>query len=280
LDQNWLVSRGGLDTDLYPYYSKNYSKRHYNKLDVNLDVKPFKNLNIDVIANRTFTKDLSQQLDVIDDSVLDPYFHNSPASEIGNFAISHMMLGTTFKDSDALFNSFLANRSTIANRLASDSGQNISGYGDNNQSVLLPAFLATYSGENLNKTKLGAFREIPLPNWRVTYKGLSKIKWFKKRFRTVSLEHKYQSAYSILGFNSNLQYDKSSPLQTDLANNYINETMYSGATLVEAFSPLIKLDLKMKNSFSFKGEIRTDRSLNMNFANSSITEINGKEYIV
>ncbi len=280
LSNNWLVSRAGTDANLYPYYNKTYRKTHFNKLDINLDLKPFKNFTIDVIANRTFTKDISQQVDVIDDGVLDPYFNNPPANEIGNFAISHFMLGTSFKNSDQLFTDFLANRSIIANRLANQTGQPIAGYGDSNQSVLLPAFLATYSGENLHKTKLSAFRNIPLPNWNITYKGLSKIKWFKKRFRTVTLSHKYQSAYSVLGFNSNLQYDANTPLQTDISNNYINETLYSGVNLVEGFSPLIKVDVKMKNSFSFRGEIKTDRSLNMNFANSSITEVKGKEYIV
>ena len=282
LNSGWLVSRTSAD----PYYNKTYSKKHFNKLDLNFDVKPFKNLNIDVTANRTYTKDFSQQLDIIDenDGVFNPVFNNSPVTEVGNFAISHFMLGTSFRDSNQLFEDFLSNRNTIANRLATQAGQtNTNGFGVTNQSVLFPAFLAAYSGNNANSSKLGkrgVFKNIPLPNWRVSYKGLSKIKWFKKRFRTVTLEHKYQSAYSIIGFNSNLQYDSQNPSQTDLAGNYINETLYSGVNLVEAFSPLIKLDVKMKNSFSFRGEIRTDRSYNMNFANSSITEVNGKEYIV
>ena len=282
LDRGWLVSRTSAD----PYYNKTYSKTHYNKLDLNFDVKPFKNLNIDVIANRTYTRDISQQIDIIDenDGIVNPVFNNSPATEIGNFAISHFMLGTSFSNSDQLFNDFIANRTIIANRLANQAGQaTTAGFGENNQSVLLPAFLAAYSGNSASSTKLGKkgiFKRIPLPNWRITYKGLSKIKWFKKRFRTITLEHKYQSAYSILGFNSNLQYDANNPLQTDISNNYINQTLYSGVNLVESFSPLIKVDIKMKNAFSFRGEIRTDRSYNMNFANSSITEVNGKEYII
>ena len=281
LNSDWLVSRGGTDLTLYPYYNKTFSKKHFNKLDLNIDVKPFKNFTIDVLANRTFTRDISQQIDVIDDGINTPYLIDSPTNEIGNFAISHYMLGTSFKDSDQLFNDFISNRDIIANRLATQAGQtNTTGFGVNNQSVLLPAFIATYSGENLNKTKLGekgVFRKIPLPNWRVTYKGLSKLKWVKKRFRTVTLEHKYQSAYSVLGFNSNLQYGTS---QFDIANNHRNKTLYTGVNLVEAFSPLIKVDVKMKNSFSFRGEIKKDRSYNLNFSNSSITEVSGKEYVV
>ncbi len=281
-ENNWLVTRGGTDLNLYPYYNKTYTRTHYDKLDLNLTVKPFKNFNIDVTGSRMYTKNSSQQIDVIDNGISNPYMINSPVTEIGNYNITHVMIGTAFTDSNELFNSFLDNRDIISKRLAINAGQgdDQTGYGQNNQEVLLPAFLATYSGENINKTKLNPFRNIPLPNWRVNYKGLSKIKWFKKRFRTVTLEHNYQSGYSILGYTSNLQYSGSSQLEASGSGNYVNKTLYSGVNLVEAFSPLIKLDIKMKNSFSFRGAIKTDRSLNLNFANSSITEINGKEYVV
>ena len=280
LENNWIVARGGTDLNLYPYYNKTYSRTHFDKLDYNLTLKPFKDFSIDVTGNRTYTKNSSQQIDVIDDGVLDPYMINSPSNEIGNFAISHVMIGTSFTDSDQLFNDFVTNRAKVSARLSAESGYNISGYGENSQDVVLPTFIATYSGEDVNKTTLNPFKNIPLPNWRVKYKGLSKIKWIKKRFRAVSLEHNYQSGYSILGYNSNLNYNANNPLQTDIANNYVSKTLYSGVNLVEAFSPLIKLDVKMKNSFSFRGAINTDRSLDLNFANSSITEIKGKEYIV
>ena len=280
LRNDWIVTRGGTDLNMFPYYNKTFSRTHYDKLDLNLTVKPFKDFTIDVSGNRTYTKDISQQIDVIDNGISNPYMINSPVSEIGNYAISHVMIGTAFTDSDKLFDTFLTNRAIISQRLSNDTGQNISGYGVNNQDVLLPAFIATYSGENLNKTSLNPFRNIPLPNWRVSYKGLSKIKWVKKRFRTVTLEHNYQSGYAITGYNSNLQYNGSNPLQTDIAGNYVSKRLYTGVNLIEAFSPLIKLDIKMKNAFSFRGEIKTDRSLNLNFANSSITEVKGKEYVI
>ncbi|MCK5815325.1 MAG: hypothetical protein KAH07_05215, partial [Flavobacteriaceae bacterium] len=44
--------------------------------------------------------------------------------------------------------------------------------------------------------------------------------------------------------------------------------------------PLVQVDLKMRNAFSLKGEIRKDRALNLNFNNNTLTEIRGKEYIV
>lgn len=284
LNNDWLSTRQANDN----IYSKTYSNTHFEDLKINLDVKPTKNFKIDVSANRTYTKNISQQLDIITDSSdpnYDPFA--SPTTETGNFAISNIMVNTSFKNRDDLFREFLDNRIIIAERLARKAGQfnndgtvDLTGFGNNNQKVLLPAFFAAYSGRDVNSVKTKSFKDVPIPNWRVSYKGLSKIKAFKKIFRTITIEHSYQSAYSILGFTSNLQYDALDPSQIDAAGNYINKLQFQGVNLVEQFSPLIKLDVKMRNSFSFKGEIRKDRSLNLNFSNSSITEVDGKEYIV
>ena len=62
--------------------------------------------------------------------------------------------------------------------------------------------------------------------------------------------------------------------------NYYNEKLFSNVNVIEEFSPLIKIDLKMKNSLSLKAEIRKDRALNLNFNNNTLTEIRGKEYVV
>jgi cell surface protein SprA len=54
----------------------------------------------------------------------------------------------------------------------------------------------------------------------------------------------------------------------------------SAATLVDEFSPLLKVDVKMRNSFSLRGEVKTDRTLTMNFNNSTLTDIKGTEYVL
>ncbi len=274
---NWLVTRDIDAND--PFYSKNYSTTHFNKLDINADVKPFKNLNIELSANRVFTRNQSQQLDV--DSNTGNFNPDLPINEIGNFSISYFMLPNAFDgNGDATFEKFKANRAIIAQRLANASGANISGYGPNSQQVLLPAFLAAYSGKDANKVKTGAFRNIPIPNWRINYKGLMKFKWFKKRFRSFTLEHRYRSTYSIIGFNSNLLYDADAPFSNlDVNENYQSEKIFTGINLTEEFSPLIKVDMRMKNSFSVSAQIKRDKALNLNMSNNTVTEIRGKEYI-
>jgi len=72
----------------------------------------------------------------------------------------------------------------IANRLASanpnysgarDSANFPVGYGGTSQSVLIPAFLAAYSGKNPSNYNLNPFPAIPMPNWRITWSGLTRI---------------------------------------------------------------------------------------------------------
>jgi len=272
IENGWLLSRGIDD----PYYNKTYSKTHFNKLDGTITVEPFKNLDIELRGNRTYTKNISQQLDVVDNVLT-----NSPITEFGNYSISFNMLKTSFKNSDVNFKKFKANRAIIAQRLASDSGQPISGFGDTSQQVALPAFIAAYSGKDASNVSLKTFKSVPIPGWKLNYKGFMKMKWFKKHFRSFSLSHSYNSLYSITSFSNNLEYNVDEPYaQTDIVGNYFNKTLFTNVNLIEEFSPLLKVDVKMKNSFSFSGRVNKDRGLTLNFNNNTITQIKGTEYVI
>ncbi|MDV7186234.1 cell surface protein SprA [Lutibacter sp. TH_r2] len=272
IENGWLLSRS--DTD--PYYSQTYSQTHLNKLDVNITVEPINNLDIQFRGSKTYTKSSTQQLDVVN-GVLD---NNNIVSEYGNFSISYNMLGSSFKNLDDTFTEFKANRAIIAERLANKNGLPISGYGETSQQVVLPAFLAAYSGSDASGVKLDAFRNIPIPGWQLTYKGFMKMKWFKKHFRSFSVSHSYNSMYSITSFSNNLEYNASTPANVDIAGNYFSKTLFTNVNLIEEFSPLVKFDVKMKNSFSFTGQINTDKALTLNFNNSTITQNKGVEYVL
>jgi len=115
----------------------------------------------------------------------------------------------------------------------------------------------------------------------LTYKGLMKMKWFKKHFRSFSLSHSYNSLYSITNFTNNLNYNENDPYtEKDIVGNYQNKRLYTNVNLIEEFSPLLKLSLKMKNSVSFTGQINKDKGLTLNFNNNTITQISGTEYVV
>ena len=273
LENGWLISRNTGDE----YFNKTYSRTSYNKLDYTFTLKPINDLNIDVRGNKIKTRDISQQLDLITGNNT---LENTPIFETGNFSSSHSMLSTAFKDGDALFQTMKDYRATVANRLSNETGAPISGFGENSQQVLLPAFMAAYSGKNPNKVNTGLFRNIPIPNWTLRYSGLMKFNWFKKNFSNFIVSHGYKSSYTISSFTNNLQYDANNPFaNTNAAGNYEVDRLISSATLVDEFSPLIKVDMKMKNSFSFRGEVKRDRTLTMNFNNSTLTDIAGTEYI-
>lgn len=202
------------------------------------------------------------------------------------------MFSTAFKDGDQLFNQLRTNRIAVSRRLGEQAGINVNdptnidpvdgtviGYGASSQDVLLPSFLAAYSGKDANNVNLGIFREIPIPAWNLRYTGLMKYKWFKSNFSSFSISHGYKSSYTVSSFTNNLQFDSNDPTITNAAGDFESSTLVSSATLVDEFSPLIRVDMKMKNSFSMRGELKRDRTLTMNFNNSTLTDIKGTEYI-
>jgi cell surface protein SprA len=288
LENGWLVDPR--DPNNSDYFTKNYSRTHYNKVDYTFTVRPVQDLNIDVRGNKIRTQNISQQIDIIDVSN-DPNateverlfgrLDSEIASfETGNYSTSFSMFSTAFTDGDQLFENLKNFRSSIANRLANENGVPVNGYGQNSQQVLLPAFLAAYSGKNPESVNTNIFRNVPIPNWTLRYSGLMKFNWFKKNFTNFIISHGYKSSYTISNYTNNLLFDDANPFgSSNISGNYEPELLITSATLVDEFSPLIKVDMKMKNSFSLRGEIRSDRTLTLNFNNSTLTDIRGTEYI-
>lgn len=272
VENGWLVSRGSAAD---AYYNQTYTNTHRNKFDVAIRVEPIKSLKIEFRGNKIFNKRSSQQIDVVS-GVLN---QNSPISEFGDFAISYNMLGSTFNNNDTNFENFKQNRAIIAKRLAEETGKNIDGFGLTSQQVTLPAFLAAYTGKKASGIKLNAFRNIPIPGWTVNYKGLMSMKWFKRNFRSFSLSHAYKSLYTITNYTNNSAYNIAAPYSNpDISGNYQSSKLFTNVNLIEEFSPLIKMDVKFKNSFSFTGRLNKDRALMLNFNNNTITQNSGTEY--
>ena len=270
----WLISRDQGDN----FYARNYSKSHFDKFDYSANVKFTRDLDIELFGNRTYTESFNQQLDVVN-GTLDA----TPKNGVGNFSISQIMIGASFKNEGDVFQKFKDNRATISQRLSDDTGGDINGFGGTSQDVVLPAFLAAYTGKNANTVSLSAFRKTPVPNWRISYKGLMSIPWVKTNFRSFTLEHSYRSVYSILSFTNNLKYDEDNPYEDanrDIAGNFNPNKLYSGVNLIEEFSPLIRVDFKLKNSLSVRAAFNKDKALNLNFNNNTVTEVAGEEIVL
>ena len=106
------------------------------------------------------------------------------------------------------FQRFLDNRNSIASRLSTNAinpaNNYPTGFGSTQQDVLLYSFMSTYMGNDPTRQDLTLFPKIPKPNWRITYDGLSKLEFFKKYFKTISLSHSYRSTFNIGSFTTNL----------------------------------------------------------------------------
>lgn len=289
-DVRYLAAQRGWLTN-YPEFNQSYTEMLSRQLDVTAKLEPFSDFTIDLIANRNYMENYSEQYDVSPNGMynsLSPY-------QTGNFAITTSLIRTSFKKSDEVtsdaFQDFRDNRLTIANRLASGRGIDINnpvnlddegfplGYGKNSQAVLIPAFLSAYTGASASGVSLDAFRNIPIPNWNVKYTGLMRYKFFKDTFRRFSLQHGYRASYTINSFRSNFEYDNN-PNGKDASGNFYNKTLIGNVNLVEQFNPLIRVDFEMKNSFKVLAEMKKDRSLSLSFDNNLLTEVQGVDYVI
>lgn len=293
-DVRYEAARRGYLTE-FSEFNQQFTEVHNKTLNVTATVEPLRDLKIDLVADRSFSRNFSEQFNVVNGEYIS-LSPNGAGNTFGNFGITTLLIKTAFNKSDenqsATFEDFENNRQIIARRLAIANGQPLTdtdgdgfpdGYGKTNQAVLLPAFLAAYSGKDANDIKLGAFRDVPIPNWTIKYTGLMRLKWFKKRFKRFSIAHGYRSNYSINSFQTNLDYDAANPFadsNKDQGGNFKNQTLFSNVTLVEQFNPLIKLDFEMKNSVKILAEVKRDRALSLSFDNNLLTEVSGNEYIV
>ncbi|MFK7747296.1 MAG: cell surface protein SprA [Kordia sp.] len=293
-DVRYEAARQGYLTE-FSEFNQQFTQIHNKNLDITAMVEPMRDLKIDVVANRNYSENFSEQFNVQNGEYIS-LSPNGAGNTFGNFGISTLLIKTAFKQSDAeksvTFQEFENNRQIIARRVAVANGQPLTdtdndgfpdGFGKTNQAVLLPAFLAAYSGQDANDVKLGAFRDVPIPNWTIKYTGLMRLKWFKKRFKRFSLAHGYRSSYTINSFRNNLDYDAADPFGStnlDQGGNFHNQNIFSNINLVEQFNPLIRVDLEMKSSVKVLAEVKRDRALSLSFDNNLLTEVSGNEYIV
>ena len=288
-DVRYEAAKNGWLTN-YQEFNQNFTQVTNKTFKATANVDLFPDFKIDLTLDRAYSENSSEQYKVDN---LGVYIPQSPYS-YGNFSISTILIKTAFSTSDqnasVAFDNFKSNRLIVANRLAIQRGMDIAnpanldsdgfpkGYGKNNQAVLLPAFLAAYSGENASNASLGMLRSFPLPNWSVKYNGFMQFEFFKNNFKRFSLQHNYRSSYTVNAFRSNFEYDKM-PNGVDLSGNFLNKTITSNINLVEQFNPLIKMDLELENSLNAVAEIKKDRALSMSFDNNLLTEVTGIEYV-
>jgi len=280
--KGWLTS--------YQEFNQNYTTVKNQIFKGSANIELFPDLKIDLLADRSYSENFSEQYDVSNGI----YNSRSPYN-YGIFSISTVLIGTSFSTSNEIrstaFDQFRENRLTVANRLAVQRGIDITnpanldskgyplGFSSSSQAVLLPSFLAAYSGGSADKVSFDIFRSFPVPNWAIKYNGLMRYEIFKKTFKRFSLSQNYRASYTVNSFRSNFNYTNN-PNGVDDSGNYYSPTIMSNVTLVEQFNPLIRVDFELKNSFKLLTQINKDRALSMSFDNNLLTEVHGVEYVV
>ncbi len=276
-----------------------FATKYTQNLSAKSSIEPIPDLKIQLTATRNFSKNYMAYYKADSTGNIDPDNLYSP-TESGNFSISYLAWNTAFvkdaKDhSSQNFENFKIYRIIIAQRLADinphSSKQLIEdtltglffpdGYGPTSQDVLIPAFLAAYSGQSPGSVLLDPFPKIPKPNWRITYNGLAKIKFFKKYLKTLTIAHGYNSTYNIGNYISNVSYNEDLDgyqyVRDALGNNFIPKHEISQVSVMEQFSPLINFDMTWNNSLLSKIEVKKSRNLSLSFANNQLTEVVSSE---
>ncbi|WP_346856854.1 cell surface protein SprA [uncultured Draconibacterium sp.] len=296
-DNGWLT----IDSTL----NQPFQIRENEKISFRAMLEPLPDLRIDVTANRSFSKNITEFYDYDYSSGL---FVANSTTESGNFSMSTLTWGTAFfaigkedVSSSASFENLKEYRQVIAHRLANQRGSGggydpssphsqypgyPDGYGPNSVEVLVPAFLAAYQNKDPEKVPLSLFPSVKYmrPNWSIRYEGMvSKIPGLNKVMRSLNFQHTYRSSYNVGSYATNLNYDASSDGLSyirDLADNFVPGYDFNSVNIVEAFSPLINMDIMWQSDLTTRAEIKRNRNLNLSFANNQLTEVIGSEYIL
>jgi cell surface protein SprA len=120
-----------------------------------------------------------------------------------------------------------------------------------------------------------------VPNWRITYNGLSKFRLFEELFSSFDLNHSYRSTYNVNGFNSLIRYDEQNGYVNvrDANGDFLPYYQFSQISLFEQFVPLLGLDMRFKNSMTANFEYRKSRALSFSLSNSQLARQNDEALV-
>ena len=291
LERGWLITDNGQTSPAI------WSKTQ--EINAELNLEPVKGLKIQLTTNRTDNR--TNQIQFMYDDM--------PTSRSGSFTMTHCAIATSLRSGgnadngyyNEAFNTFLSNIPVVAQRYEQKYyGLNYptTGFMRNNihagnpfdpkvgtvsqtsSDVLIPAFVAAYTGKNASSIYLNPFPSFAnvLPNWRVTYDGLLRLGNLKNIFKTFKLTHAYQCTYTVGSYSSYLNWigaDGEFGFTLDeLTGTPIPSSPYniSSVAITEKFAPLIGVNATLKNDLQFNAEFRDSRTLTLNSSAGQVVE--------
>jgi cell surface protein SprA len=277
-----------------------FSQSRNENFTAQTSLEPVKDFRIQLNARKTKTA-MYQEI-FADSTGSGLHYQSLSPNKSGTFSVSYITIATSFSKLDTqnvsqVFRTFAANRNTMLERLSRENPHEGGDYNLNSQDVLIPAFLAAYSGKDINRSRNSPFPVIPLPNWRIDYAGLNKIGWFKDNFSAINLTHSYTSSYSIGNYTTSLQYNEDPDLfnlnrrPEDYQFPFIANEDSTGRTWVpvyvvgqvaisERFAPLVGVNIRTKSKITIKLDYNRDRNIALNLSNAQITEMSGQDIVV
>lgn len=295
LDRGWLIT----DTDqISPALWTNS-----NEYNFELTLEPIKGLKILLTSNLTDSRTEQMQF----------MYAGMPTSFSGTYMRTHVALKSALKNSKAengyasdAFNTFLSYIPQVAARVEGEySGTNYPTTGflegsplagapfnpeigtasATSPDVLIPAFLAAYSGGDPNKMTLKHFPGLASmrPNWRITYDGLIKMGNMQKWFKSFTITHAYQCTYSVGSYSSFMNWVGVDGERGFILNEQTGQPIPSSpynitsVAITERFAPLLGVKLTLFNDLTFNAEYRDSRTLNLNTSAGQIVETTSKQ---
>ena len=270
-----------------------------NELNIELQLEPIKGLKIQLTSNRTDNRTNRIQF----------MYADMPITRSGSYTKTHVAMKTALKLSSPKdgyyskpFQNFLDYIPVMADRFESQyrhtkypvngfmkdhphAGQQfnpeVGTVSETSSDVLIPAFLAAYTGRNPQSQYLNPFPSFAevLPNWRVTYDGLVNLGNMRNIFKSFTLTHAYQCTYSVGSYSSYLNWISADGENLgftldEITGQPIPSSPYniSSVAITERFAPLIGVNATLKNELQFNAEWRDQRTLTLNSSAGQLVE--------
>lgn len=308
-DRPWLnrkAAEGRLSRD--SLFNSQFQQQYSQTINLVTTVEPIKYLRFDISVTQTYSKSLSELFKDTSFSGTGQFTHNN-IYETGSFTVSYIGLSTLFKSggvNSQAFNDMLSNRTIISERLgnanpyvngANDptNGDYKKGYTEYSQDVLIPSFIAAYTGKkasdiglikydnrNIRNNPFSAYK--PRPNWRGRYTGLTKIAAVDKIASNFIINHAYTGTLSMNSFVSALYYQDvynlGFPSFIDSnSGNFVPFFQVPNITVSEQLNPLIGFDAAFRNNLTGSFEYRKSRTVSLSLIDYQVSETNSTEYV-
>lgn len=290
LQQGWLIVNDSLTSPAI------FSTTEDFQFTINLE--PIRGLKIDLTGSRVHTSGKQFQF----------MFEDLPMQRTGNFTMTTIALKSALTNPRAennyqsqAFDRFVSYRNILAARYKGQYAETLyptTGFmkgsylagttfnpeigGDrlNSAEIMIPAFLAAYTGRDPEKISMSAFPSLRnlLPNWRMTYDGLGRIPFLNTYLRSIVLSHAYRCTYSVGSYSSFLNWianDRGYGFVLDpLLDVPVPSSPYdiSVVSLTESFAPLLGVDMAFRNGLTLRSEYKDTRNLSLNMSSVQVVE--------